>query len=332
MIRVEWITAYLDLGFRGPDASGRMNANINGIELTARAQSESLVSVLATWADDNSDLMFCSPSWDAQHVLNTLEQHLGDHDMPAELDELRLRFGITLSDAEQITEQSMTAGNFWQFTLVNVPRVPFATTGIDETLEYRAVRRCARESQDSLLVGWIATDYPWRKLRAYALRNPACPDSAKLDAASGGATSILLEDPELPESIFRRLIAYEARRYLGSERPKVHHDLLLAIALHPTCAERLVPGLIAHVAPGRGKRSLHVAQRAWSASPDRRDLIHALLLTKARPGKKANQLLTAILGPDPSRHPERIAWLEQHQDSRIRRHAALRPALWVSTD
>ena len=319
----DWTTAYLDLGFRDPDPSGRMEADINGIELTAIYIPENLVFVVATWSTEHTTgyvEMTCSATWDAQHVLNTIGQNLAETGIAGALEELRLRFGITLHDAEQLTERSMTAGNFARFTLDTLPKVPSATYGLEETLEYRAAVRCARESRDSVLVGWIATDHPCHDVRSRALRNAACPDSARMQvAAEGDAPWILLQDRELPEPIFRRMVTTEAARYLESERPELHHDILLAMALHPTCPENLVPGLVAHTAHRRGQQRIHVAQQAWSAAPGRRDLIHTLLLRKSRPGRSTNQLLAAVLGSDKSQHPARVTWIQQHEDSRIRR-------------
>ncbi|WP_186301174.1 RNase H family protein [Rhodococcus sp. WB9] len=324
-IMTEWTSTYLDLGFRGPDPSGRMEAEINGLELMASYTPGNLVSVIATWSTEHTMgylEMTCSATWDARHVLNTIGQNVDEVGMSHALEELRLRFGITLRDAEQMTERSMTAGNFGRFTVDTLPKVPSATYGLEETLEYRAAVRCARESRDGILVGWIATDHPCHDVRGAALQNAACPDSARLQvAAEGDAAWILLQDRELPAPIFKRMVKSEAVRYLESERPELHHDLLLAMALHPTCPENLVPGLVAHTAQRRGQRRIHVAQQAWSAAPDRRDLIHTLLLQKSRPGRSTNQLLAAVLGPDTTQHSARIIWIQQHGDSRVRRFA-----------
>ncbi|MFZ2172851.1 MAG: hypothetical protein WAW17_02230, partial [Rhodococcus sp. (in: high G+C Gram-positive bacteria)] len=248
----DWTAAYLDLGFRGPDVETRMTLNINSIELTSRQGPGELVSVIATWSTDHEtgySEMVCSATWDAQRVLNTIGQNLDHVGMPGALEELEVRFGITLRDAEQMTERSMTTGNFCRFTLDALPNMPGVSYGLDETLEYRAAVRCARESRDSLLVGWIATDHPGHSVRNAALQNPACPNAAKLQVASeGDASWLLLQDRELPAHIFRRLMTSEAGRYLESERPELHHDLLLTMALHPTCPDNLVPGLVAHVA------------------------------------------------------------------------------------
>ena len=97
-----WTTAYLDLGFHGPDHSGRMEADVDGIELTASYIPENLVAVVATWSTEHTMgyvEMTCSATWGARHVLNTIGQNLDEVGMADALEELRLRFGVTLHDS-----------------------------------------------------------------------------------------------------------------------------------------------------------------------------------------------------------------------------------------
>lgn len=319
----EWNTAYRDLGFRGPDRAGRMSATVAGLDLGAVRGPSEIIIVTARWSSEREigfGSVTCASSWDARRVLNAIEQHLDAPELRSALAELRLRCGTTLADAELITEAAMTTGNFTQFNIDLLPKLTGARYGFDQTLEYRSALWCARESDDALLVGWLATDHPGQEIRCTALLNPACPEAAKLAvAAEGDDLRTLLHDRNLSEAVFGQIVASAAARYLESERPSLQHDLLLAMALHLMCPAHLVPGLVAHLVGRSITRRIGLARQAWTAAPERRDAIHAVLLQRSRPGAHTDELLWAVLGQDGHAAEERIRWLDCHADARVHR-------------
>lgn len=76
----EWMDAYRELGFAGPDSYDTMSARIDGVDFTACQMPGQRVSIIATWSNADSSgyrEMVCHTTWDARRVLGVIGQCMG---------------------------------------------------------------------------------------------------------------------------------------------------------------------------------------------------------------------------------------------------------------
>ena len=300
-----WEQIFHALGYTRRDGRDGLWCSVSGVDVGAVDGPGDLVRLTArhrtartiAWRESVGDRR-----WDREHMLNSIDQMVGqvtDRPDTAVLQDL--------DRAEQIAMEGLVSGSHPCYTFEQLPLYPGISYGLEYTLEHRAAMTCARASTDTSLVGWIDAHHPNEQVRTEALRNPACSHDALLASASDERVAAqLLRRNDIPADVMDRLIVAESTRYLRSPHPRAHCPRLLEIAVHPSCPDEAVSGLIAHGSVTHELR-LYAAEVAWRASDERRDRIHMWLLESRRPGKRSAELIGRILGTDDP--AGRAAWL-----------------------
>ena len=71
----EWMDAYREIGFEGPDSYDTMSARIGGVDFTACQMPGKIVAVVGTWSTADSSgfrEIVCDATWDARRLLEAL--------------------------------------------------------------------------------------------------------------------------------------------------------------------------------------------------------------------------------------------------------------------
>lgn len=246
-----WTDNFLAAGFSVEDET-TLRASLFHSGCTAALLEDGIVELRAMTVDGcigKSALVRGSADWSQERLFDALGQilsYLRPHSGP----EIDARFGIRLQRAEEIVAESLHTLDFGS-PVSDTPSVIDHRyfQRITISMELNCAVKCAAESADSQLIGWMALEHPMPEVKARALQNRACADTILLAVASDESSiPDLLERPDLPPEVFAQMTQAATNRYIRSTTPIEHHLTLIQIALHPSCSDELAIGLLSHVA------------------------------------------------------------------------------------
>lgn len=228
-----------------------------------------------------------------------------------------------------------------------------------ESLERRAAKIVAEQSDNESILAELATAHPDADIRGKAVANPslpphvlpavalndvnpfvragalrhhACPRSILFEAAANDQSQtvrleILSRDDataDLIETLVASLLTKMTSNSNHSQRTNwAQLSVVQSSVVHQHCPEKFVESLLDQIAHAGADTRESAAEVAHQARPTRRDAIHTRLLQSSRKGKTASRIVEAIVCPKGEYDAERAQWLQTHPDLGVRHLAEL---------
>lgn len=186
--------------------------------------------------------------------------------------------------------------------------------------ERTAAEVAATQSTEPEVVARLATEHPDPEIRALAVANPTCAKDTLLRCAANDRCRPVRVALLKCANPGRELIEALTVNVLTQGRLDLY--LTLDLLLHPLCPDGFQEALMDHVHWASPQFRLQAADRANIAPPDRRDHLHQELLARPIRRPHTDELLSAVLGHPCPANSERIHWITNHPDHRVKRLAA----------
>ena len=321
-----WHLTLRDIGFTGPDDHGAMHAWWLGAHVCARPHPRGGFQVEVHYSDGRSVTLPGGPLLPSDlHPLQVREELWNQlrRIVPAQhLLELAAILRPTVAVA---TEQALTAMEHGTYRrTIDTGELSRHGShyryGTLRSAERTAAEVAAAQSPEPRLVAHLATEHPDPLIRALAVANLACPNDTLLHCAANDRSRpvrVALLKCANPGSEFIERLTVNVLT-----QGRLDLDLTLDLLLHPLCPSKFQDALMDHAHRATPQFRLQAVDRANTAPPHRRDHLHQELLARPIRRPHTDELLSAVLGHLGPANRERIDWIANHPDNRIRRLAA----------